>query len=68
MAGKLDPVFGKLYDDDVANMQLLPIDFEILWSKCSVLYSHGTGPAPGVAKVYDSEITTHEGVALKVRA
>jgi len=67
MAGKLDPVFEKLYNDNVANTPLKPIDLDILRTKYSVLYSYGTGPAPDVGRTYDSDITTHEGVALKLR-
>ncbi|KAH8669864.1 Alpha/Beta hydrolase protein [Ilyonectria robusta] len=67
MVGKLDPVFEKLYNDNVASTPLRPIDLSVLRSKYSVLYSYGTGPAPDVAKTFDTEITTHEGIPLKVR-
>ncbi|KAF4964259.1 hypothetical protein FSARC_7813 [Fusarium sarcochroum] len=67
MKGKLDPVFEKLYNDNVANTPLKPIDLSILRSKYSVLYSYGTAPAPEVAREYDDQITTHEGITLDVR-
>ena len=67
MAGKLDPVFEKLYNDNVANTPLKPIDLAFLRSKYSVLYSYGTGPAPEVGRVYDDRIETAHGVALDVR-
>ncbi|KAM5520940.1 alpha beta hydrolase fold protein [Fusarium oxysporum f. sp. phaseoli] len=67
MKGKLDPVFEKLYNDNVANTPLKPIDLGILRSKYSVLYSYGTGPAPDVARQYDTQIVTHEGITLDVR-
>ncbi|TPX13008.1 uncharacterized protein E0L32_006653 [Thyridium curvatum] len=67
MKGKLDPAFEKLYNDNVANTPLKPIDLSILRSKYSVLYSYGTGPAPEVARQYDTQITTHEGVTLDIR-
>ncbi|KAG5655589.1 hypothetical protein KAF25_003926 [Fusarium avenaceum] len=67
MKGKLDPVFEKLYNDNVANTPLKPIDLSILRSKYSVLYSYGTAPAPEVAREYDDQITTHEAITLDVR-
>lgn len=67
MVGKLDPVFEELYNNNVANTPLRPIDLSVLRSKYSVLYSYGTGPAPDVGKIYDSSITTHDGVTLGVR-
>lgn len=67
MKGKLDPVFEKLYNDNVANTPFKPIDLSVLRAKYSVLYSYGTGPAPDAARQYDASITTHEGVALDVR-
>ncbi|KAG6014353.1 hypothetical protein E4U43_006621 [Claviceps pusilla] len=56
MAGKLDPVFEKLYNDHVANTPLQPIDLAALRTKYSVLYSYGTGPAPDVGRIYDAQI------------
>uniref|UniRef100_A0A8H7MYL7 Alpha/beta hydrolase fold-3 domain-containing protein n=1 Tax=Bionectria ochroleuca TaxID=29856 RepID=A0A8H7MYL7_BIOOC len=67
MAGKLDPVFEKLYNDNVANTPLRPIDLDVLRSKYSVLYSYGTGPAPDVAKITDAKITTDENITLDIR-
>ncbi|KAG6163618.1 hypothetical protein E4U11_001757, partial [Claviceps purpurea] len=46
MTGHLDPVFEKLYNENVANTPLQPIDLPLLRSKYSLLYSYGTGPAP----------------------
>ncbi|KAM5343639.1 hypothetical protein ACJ41O_012176 [Fusarium nematophilum] len=67
MKGKLDPVFEKLYNENVASTPLKPIELSTLRSKYSVLYSYGTGPAPEVARQYDTQITTHEGITLDVR-
>lgn len=67
MQGKLDPVFEKLYNDNVANTPLRPIDFSVLRANYSTLYAYGTGPAPDAARTYDAKITTHEGVPLDVR-
>ena len=67
MAGKLDPAFEKLYNENVANTPLRPINLSILRTKYSILYSYGTGPAPDVTKVYDTKITVDEGVTLDVR-
>ncbi|KAI0470535.1 Alpha/Beta hydrolase protein [Xylariaceae sp. FL0804] len=67
MAGKLDSVFEKLYNDNVANTPLRPIDLGVLRTKYSVLYSYGTGPAPDIAKTYDTKITTGDNVTLDLR-
>ncbi|KAG6093432.1 hypothetical protein E4U30_004327 [Claviceps sp. LM220 group G6] len=56
MVGHLDPVFEKLYNDNVANTPLQPIDLPLLRSKYSLLYSYGTGPAPPVGRIYDDQI------------
>ncbi|KAG6247356.1 hypothetical protein E4U23_003871 [Claviceps purpurea] len=56
MAGHLDPVFEKLYNENVANTPLQPIDLPLLRSKYSLLYSYGTGPAPPVGRIYDDQI------------
>ena len=64
---RLDPTFTKLYNENVANTPLKPIDLGILRTKYSVLYSYGTGPAPEPAKVYDSKIEIGDGVSLDVR-
>ncbi|KND86839.1 AB hydrolase superfamily protein [Tolypocladium ophioglossoides CBS 100239] len=66
MAGKLDPVFEKLYNDNVANTPLKPIDLALLRSKYSVLYSYGTGPAPDVGRVYDDQIPLDDGSDAKL--
>lgn len=67
MEGKLDPVFAKLYNDNVANTPLRPIDLDVLRSKYSVLYSYGTGPAPDVGRIYDDVIPLEDGTELAVR-
>ncbi|KAF4121562.1 Acetyl esterase/lipase [Geosmithia morbida] len=67
MKGKLDPVFEKLYNDNVANTPLRPIDLGVLRKNYSVLYSYGTGPAPRVGKIYDTKITVADGVTLDIR-
>lgn len=56
MKGKLDPVFEKLYNDNVANTPLRPIDLAVLRRNYSALYSYGTGPAPDVGRIYDATI------------
>ncbi|KAG6030237.1 hypothetical protein E4U41_000152, partial [Claviceps citrina] len=56
MAGKLDPVFEQLYNDNVAQTPLRPIDLALLRTKYSELYSYGTGPAPEVGRIYDDEM------------
>ncbi|GAB0138133.1 hypothetical protein EsDP_00006377 [Epichloe bromicola] len=66
MAGKLDPVFEKLYNDNVANTPSEPIDLALLRSKYSVLYSYGTGPAPDVGRVYDEQIPLDDGTDTKL--
>jgi acetyl esterase/lipase len=68
MAGKLDPVFEKLYNDHVANTPLRPIDLGQLRQHYSRLYSYGTGPAPEPAKTYDTTIPIgEEGVELAAK-
>ena len=67
MEGKLDPVFVDLYNRHVANTPVKPIDFPVLRKNYSVLYSYGTAPAPPAAKVYDSQISTDDGVVLDLR-
>ena len=67
MAGKLDPVFEKLYNDHVANTPLRPIDLGQLRKHYSRLYSYGTGPAPEPAKTYDTTIPIGEGVELAAK-
>ncbi|KAF3403497.1 hypothetical protein F1880_009638 [Penicillium rolfsii] len=63
----LDPVFVNLYNEHVANTPAGPIDLSVLRTKYSVLYSYGTGPAPDCARVYDSEVTGHNGDVIPVR-
>ncbi|KAJ5260552.1 hypothetical protein N7478_012157 [Penicillium angulare] len=63
----LDPVFVKLYNDNVANIPAGPIDLSVLRTKYSVLYSYGTGPAPDCARIYDSQLPGHNGDLIPVR-
>ncbi|KAI9927265.1 hypothetical protein ASPWEDRAFT_121781 [Aspergillus wentii DTO 134E9] len=63
----LDPVFVKLYNDNVANTPNAPIDLSILRSKYSVLYSYGTGPAPDCGRIYDTTVPGYEGESIPVR-
>ncbi|RMZ82865.1 hypothetical protein DV737_g1893, partial [Chaetothyriales sp. CBS 132003] len=67
MLDRLDPTFVQLYNEHVANTPNQPIDLAFLRSKYSVLYSYGTGPAPDVARIYDSKIPAGEAVELDVR-
>ncbi|KAM0249540.1 hypothetical protein ACHAQJ_009007 [Trichoderma viride] len=67
MAGKLDPVFEKLYNDNVANKPLRPINLEELRANYSVLYSYGTAPAPDVGRIYDDVIPLADGTQLPIR-
>ncbi|KAG5975968.1 hypothetical protein E4U55_007521 [Claviceps digitariae] len=69
MAGKLDPVFEKLYNEHVAHTPLQPIDLSVLRTKYSLLYSYGTGPAPDVGRIYDARIPLDDGTdtSLPVR-
>lgn len=61
MKDKLDPVFAKLYNENVANTPLRPIDLAQLRLNYSRLYSYGTGPAPEPARIYDSTIPVGDG-------
>ncbi|KAJ5915336.1 hypothetical protein N7454_011090 [Penicillium verhagenii] len=63
----LDPVFVKLYNEHVANTPSGPIDLALLRTKYSVLYSYGTGPAPDCARIYDAQVTGHNGDLIPVR-
>ncbi|KAE8364680.1 Alpha/Beta hydrolase protein [Aspergillus caelatus] len=63
----LDPVFVKLYNENVANTPNKPIDLAILRSKYSVLYSYGTGPAPEPARIYDTTVPGYNGDLIPVR-
>ncbi|KAL7817170.1 putative esterase [Trichoderma gracile] len=67
MAGKLDPAFVKLYNENVATKPPKPIDLEQLRRSYSVLYSYGTAPAPDVGRVYDDVIPLPDGTQLPVR-
>ena len=67
MLDRLDLTFVGLYNEHVANTPNKPIDLAFLRSKYSVLYSYGTGPAPDVARIYDSKIPVGAGVELDVR-
>lgn len=69
MAGKLDPVFEQLYNDEVAKTPLKPLDLGELRRTYSALYSYGTGPAPDVGRVYDDAIPLDDrsGASLAVR-
>ncbi|KAJ9636047.1 hypothetical protein H2204_005544 [Knufia peltigerae] len=67
MLDRLDPVFIDLYNQHVANTPNKPIDLAFLRSKYSVLYSYGTGPAPEVARIYDSTIPVGDDVLLEIR-
>ncbi|PHH90112.1 hypothetical protein CDD83_4486 [Cordyceps sp. RAO-2017] len=61
MAGKLDPVFEKLYNDNVAQTPVKPIDLGELRKRYSELYSYGTAPAPEVGRVYDATVPVDDG-------
>ncbi|RFU78559.1 alpha beta hydrolase fold-3 [Trichoderma arundinaceum] len=67
MAGKLDPAFEKLYNDNVASKPLRPIDLAELRANYSVLYSYGTAAAPDVGRIYDDVIPLADGTELPVR-
>ncbi|RVX73085.1 hypothetical protein B0A52_02211 [Exophiala mesophila] len=67
MLDRLDPVFVDLYNKYVANTPNKPIDLAFLRSKYSVLYSYGTGPAPDVARIYDTKIPVAPGVEIDAR-
>lgn len=67
MQGKLDPVFEKLYNDNVASTPMRPIDLGQLRQHYSRLYSYGTGPAPEPARTYDTTIPVGDGVEIAAR-
>ncbi|KAK4496706.1 hypothetical protein PRZ48_012689 [Zasmidium cellare] len=67
MVDRLDPVFAKLYNDNVASTPLKPIDLAALRRNYSVLYSYGTAPAPEVARIYDKTIQIEPGIEIDVR-
>lgn len=66
MAGKLDPVFEQLYNDNAASTPLKPLDLGELRRKYSVLYSYGTGPAPDVGRVYDDQVPVGDGSGASI--
>lgn len=61
MAGKLDPAFEKLYNDNVANTPLQAPDLAMLRQIYSRMYSYGKGPAPEVGKVCDASFALQSG-------
>ena len=67
MAGKLDPVFEKLYNDNVANTPMRPIDLGMLRKNYSRLYSYGTGPAPEVGKTYNTSFKLEDNSEIALR-
>lgn len=67
MQGKLDPVFEKLYNENVASTPLRPIDLDLLRQHYSRLYSYGTGPAPEPARIYDTTIPVGEDTDIAAR-
>lgn len=67
MIDRLDPVFVKLYNENVANTPLKPIGLAALRKNYSVLYSYGTAPAPEVARTYNSTVVCEDGLELDVR-
>jgi acetyl esterase/lipase len=67
MAGKLDPVFEKLYNDNMANVPIQPIDLAKLRLNYSTLYSYGTGPSPEVGRIYDTSFALDSGEEIPLR-
>jgi acetyl esterase/lipase len=69
MAGKLDPVFERLYNEHMANTPIRPIDLDVLRRNYSTLYSYGTGPAPEPAKIYDATVPLGDdsGTTISIR-
>ncbi|OAA57732.1 Alpha/beta hydrolase fold-3 [Cordyceps fumosorosea ARSEF 2679] len=67
MEGKLDPVFVKLYNDNVAYKPNGPIDLAVLRKHYSQLYSYGTGAAPEAARTYDTTFALDDGTELTLR-
>ncbi|KAK3191939.1 hypothetical protein K4F52_001982 [Lecanicillium sp. MT-2017a] len=67
MAGKLDPVFEKLYNDNMANVPIQPIDLEKLRLNYSSMYSYSTAPAPEAGRVYDTTFTLGSGEDIPLR-
>lgn len=67
MLDRLDPTFVALYNEHVANTPNKPIDLPVLRANYSRLYSYGKGPAPDVARIYDSKVPVGDGVTVDVR-
>ena len=67
MLEKLDPVFVKLYNDNVANTAVKPIDLAALRKNYSTLYSYGKAPGPDVGRIYDSQILIEGDIKLDTR-
>ncbi|KOS18235.1 AB hydrolase superfamily protein [Escovopsis weberi] len=61
MAGKLDPAFEKLYNENVARTPARPIDLPRLRESYSRLYSYASAPGPDVGRIYDDIITIQAG-------
>lgn len=67
MAGKLDPAFEKLYNENVANTPKRPQDLDKLRTVYPVLYAYGRAPAPEVGKAYDATVPLDTGAETPVR-
>jgi acetyl esterase/lipase len=67
MKGKLDPVFERIYNQNIAHTPARPPDLNVLRTNYSVLYSYATGPAPEVGRVYDDALPLEDGQLLSVR-
>jgi acetyl esterase/lipase len=67
MLDRLDPVFARLYNDNVAKLPMQPINLDVLRTKYSTLYSYGTGPAPEPGRIYDKTIKIKGDVSLDIR-
>ncbi|OAK98635.1 putative esterase [Phaeosphaeriaceae sp. SRC1lsM3a] len=67
MLDRLDPVFVRLYNENVAKLPMQPINLDVLRTKYSTLYSYGTGPAPEPGRIYNKTITIEGDVSLDIR-
>ncbi|KAH8174950.1 alpha/beta hydrolase fold domain-containing protein [Sarocladium implicatum] len=67
MKGKIDPVFEKIYNENIANTPMRPPDLAMLRTKYSVLYSYATGPTPEVGRIYDDTLPLDDGQLCAVR-
>lgn len=67
MAGKLDAVFETMYNENIANTPLRPINLGVLREKYSVMYSYATAPGPEVGKVYDTSFPLADGTEIPLR-